>query len=88
MFTRSLQLSAARRLHAGSERLRVLLVLALATLVLTPGRAAAQYITLDEPNQVYGTYPQGINNWGQIVGIYYDNTGSGVHGFLRSPCRP
>src|SRR5262249_22932577 len=39
------------------------------------------YTTLDDPLAVMGTFAQGINNSGQIVGSYVNNGG---HGFLLS----
>ena len=40
------------------------------------------YTTLDDPSATAGTFVQGINSSGQIVGYYHDNQGSGLHGFL------
>jgi hypothetical protein len=40
------------------------------------------YTTLDDPSATAGTFAQGINSSGQIVGNYHDNQGSGLHGFL------
>ena len=45
-----------------------------------PGR---NYTALDDPNAIYGTTAPGINDSGQIVGKYGDN--SGVYGFLDTP---
>jgi len=42
------------------------------------------YTTLDDPSATAGTFVQGINSSGQIVGYYHDNQGSGLHGFLLS----
>jgi uncharacterized membrane protein len=39
-------------------------------------------ITINDPNATNGTFGQGLNNAGQIVGGYQD--ASGVHGFLDS----
>jgi len=41
------------------------------------------YTTLDDPDATTGTFPAGINNFGQIVG-YYSN-GFGTHAFLYNP---
>ena len=43
---------------------------------------AYTFTTLDDPSATAGTYLQGINDAGQIVG-YYDD-GSGSHGFFYS----
>ena len=56
-----------------------------AIFVLSLGIAGAQsytYVQFDVPGSTY-TRPSGINNGGQIVGVYSDSA-NGVHGFLRS----
>ncbi len=88
VFTRSLTSSPFARLLGRGGVLRRLLALSLVALALTWGRvASAQYTTLDDPNSGTGlsggTYPQGINARGQIVGYYFDNSGI-QHGFLLS----
>ena len=40
------------------------------------------YTTLDDPNVANSTRAFGINDMGQIVGTYNDD--SGIHGFLLS----
>jgi probable HAF family extracellular repeat protein/VCBS repeat-containing protein len=40
------------------------------------------YISLNDPLATDGTYAEGINDLGQVVGYYFDN--SGLHGFLYS----
>ena len=42
------------------------------------------YTTLDDPLGTEGTFASGINNAGQIVGDYYDSSGT-LHGFLAGP---
>jgi hypothetical protein len=62
-------------------------LMAVGLLVGLAGHAKAQptysFTTLDVPG-ASNTYPQGINNSGQIVGSYSD--GAGQHGFLATPC--
>src|SRR5271166_1612497 len=44
---------------------------------------ALTYTTLDDPaatNSTNGTYAQGVNDTGEVVGYYYDSAGN-AHGF-------
>ena len=47
-------------------------------------RASGTFITFDAPGAIGGTEPTSINNFGFITGSYFDNVGSGSHGFVRT----
>ncbi len=59
-----------------------LLSLIVSTLLISPLASGQQFISFDPPASTY-TYPETINNLGQIVGGYQDSNGNG-HGFLLS----
>lgn len=42
------------------------------------------YTTLNDPLATNGTAAAGINDFGQIVGVYNNNSGGLTHGFLYS----
>jgi hypothetical protein len=44
------------------------------------------YTTLDDPAGTAGTYAEGMNDQGDIVGFYFDTNGL-AHGFLATPAR-
>jgi probable HAF family extracellular repeat protein len=76
--------------------MRIVITLALAALCAGASRIAPfskrdgqmtttySYTTVDDPaatNSTNGTYAQGINDMGEVVGYYYDSAGN-AHGFL------
>jgi probable HAF family extracellular repeat protein len=66
------------------HRSLILAVLSLSVLLSTlvaAQDASYTFTTIDVPGAVGGTVARGINNRGQIVGDFYDGTGS--HGFLK-----
>jgi probable HAF family extracellular repeat protein len=49
-----------------------------------PARAGFVFTSFDVPGVPSGTFANGINNSGAIVGYYLDSAGT-QHGFLRDP---
>ena len=77
-------MNSTRFMHHGKLSLGALAAgVSLATMITTPGAAAAasvRYVTYDVPGYVGTTFLNGVNNKGDLAGFVFDAAGS--HGFI------
>jgi hypothetical protein len=66
------------------RRVLIALTVGLCTLAFARAASAFTFTTIDEPSATDGTFAEGINSPGDIVGYYENGVGSGIHGFLLS----